>query len=208
MEDEELKKKIEQEEMGIEEEEEKQQEGEDEEKVDLEMFSDNEDGGEYVSDGGEGDGARQLDEDMLNELLLICSNIATIVDEEGERTVVRSPDCVEWVHDLQRAIRRDDARFRLVALKLGQWKILQKKLLPLLMNHRNDWELVFSILKVIVMLTMKPPRDSKQLSRQFLYLRTYKGAFLDGEIIHFLISILADPLSREGRERTDGVSTL
>jgi hypothetical protein len=82
-----------------------------------------------------------LDRAMMNELLLVCSNLGMLrVQNEGEEPVLmRGEDCEEWIHDLQRAIRRDHAKHKLVAKQLGKWKILQKKLLPLLINHQHDW---------------------------------------------------------------------
>lgn len=62
--------------------------------------------------------------------------------------------------------------------------------------------LVFSILKVLVMLTMKPTQDSTNIAEQLRYLREYKHAFLTQEIIPILMSILVDPLSRKGSART------
>ncbi|KAL3674947.1 hypothetical protein V7S43_000871 [Phytophthora oleae] len=146
----------------------------------------------------------QLDEDMMNELLLVCSNLGMLrVQTEGEAPVLmRGENCAEWIHDLQRAIRRDHAKHKLVAKQLGKWKILQKKLLPLLVNHQHDWKLVFSILKVLVMLTMKPPRDSTNIAQQLKYLRQYKHEFLRCGIIPIMMTILVEPLSRKGSART------
>ncbi|RHY32350.1 hypothetical protein DYB32_002686 [Aphanomyces invadans] len=139
--------------------------------------------------------------------------------EDGGTMFTRGEDCEEWVHDLQRAIRRDHATYRLVGKTLGRWKILQKKLLPLLINHQNDWwashvnsiydsrpafcrSLVFSILKVLVMLTMKPTNESDNIALQLNYLRGYKYAFLQHGVIQVLMAILVEPLSREGSSRT------
>uniref|UniRef100_K3XC73 Timeless N-terminal domain-containing protein n=1 Tax=Globisporangium ultimum (strain ATCC 200006 / CBS 805.95 / DAOM BR144) TaxID=431595 RepID=K3XC73_GLOUD len=145
-----------------------------------------------------------LDRAMMNELLLVCSNLGMLrVQNEGEEPVLmRGEDCEEWIHDLQRAIRRDHAKHKLVAKQLGKWKILQKKLLPLLINHQHDWSLVFSILKVLVMLTMKPTKESTNIAQQLKYLRAYKYAFLQHEIVPILMTILVDPLSRKGSART------
>ncbi|ETL86088.1 hypothetical protein L917_14457 [Phytophthora nicotianae] len=143
----------------------------------------------------------QLDDAMMNELLLVCSNLGMLrVQNEGEEPVLmRGENCAEWIHDLQRALRRDHAKHKLVAKQLGKWKILQKKLLPLLVNHQHDWALVFSILKVLVMLTMKPPKDSTNIAQQLKYLRQYKHEFLRCGIIPIMMTILVEPLSRKGK---------
>ncbi|ETW03840.1 hypothetical protein H310_05196 [Aphanomyces invadans] len=154
-------------------------------------------------DGADASAKRTLDPDMLNELLLVCSNLGMMTEtEDGGTMFTRGEDCEEWVHDLQRAIRRDHATYRLVGKTLGRWKILQKKLLPLLINHQNDWSLVFSILKVLVMLTMKPTNESDNIALQLNYLRGYKYAFLQHGVIQVLMAILVEPLSREGSSRT------
>jgi hypothetical protein len=96
-----------------------------------------------MSSEDEGGGGREpaLDEAMMNELLLVCSNLGMLrVQNEGEEPVLmRGEDCDAWIHDLQRAIRRDHVKHKLVAKQLGKWKVLQKKLLPLLVNHQHDW---------------------------------------------------------------------
>ncbi|CEG42156.1 DNA topoisomerase I-interacting protein [Plasmopara halstedii] len=146
----------------------------------------------------------QLDAAMMNELLLVCSNLGMLrVQTEGEPPMLmRGENCTEWIHDLQRAIRRDHAKYKLVAKQLGKWKILQKKLLPLLVNHQHDLTLVLSILKVLVMLTMKPSRESTNIALQLKYLRHYKHEFLRYGVISIMMTILLDPLSRK-RPRTD-----
>jgi hypothetical protein len=102
------------------------------------------------SDDEIGSQNHKLDEAMMNELLLVCSNLGMlrVEHEEEEPIFFRGEDCEEWIHDLQRAIRRDHAKHKLVAKQLGKWKILQKKLLPLLMNHHHDWYIL--ILKYFI----------------------------------------------------------
>lgn len=108
---------------------------EDAELDDFALSSGDEDG------GGPAGKEPALDRAMMNELLLVCSNLGMLrVQNEGEEPVLmRGEDCEEWIHDLQRAIRRDHAKYKLVAKQLGKWKVLQKKLLPLLLNHQHDW---------------------------------------------------------------------
>lgn len=161
-----------------------------------------------VSSGDEaGEGAPALDKAMMDELLLVCSNLGMLrVEREGEAPVLmRGEDCAAWVHDLQRAVRRDHAKHKLVAKQLGKWRILQKKLLPLVVNHQHDWELVFSILKVLVMLTMRPTKESTNITEQLKYLREYKHEFLRQGVIPILMNLLVEPLSHRGKARTPQV---
>lgn len=106
----------------------------------LEDFALSSDGELSGAEDG-GGGKMKLDKAMMNELLLVCSNLGMLrVVNEGEPSVfMRGEDCEEWIHDLQRAIRRDHAKHKLIAKQLGKWKILQKKLLPLMVNHQHDW---------------------------------------------------------------------
>ncbi|KDO34873.1 hypothetical protein SPRG_00933 [Saprolegnia parasitica CBS 223.65] len=165
--------------------------------------SENEEEALVDEDGNEAVVKRTLDPAMLNELLLVCSNLGVLTEtDDGDSNFTRGEDCEEWIHDLQRAIRRDHAIHRLVSKTLGRWQILQKKLIPLLINHQNDWSLVFSILKVLVMLTMKPANESDNIALQLKYLRGYKRAFLTHGVVQLLMSILVEPLSREGSART------
>lgn len=114
---------------------------EDAELDDFALSSDDEDGGAVSGKEPE------LDRAMMNELLLVCSNLGMLrVQNEGEEPVLmRGEDCEEWIHDLQRAIRRDHAKHKLVAKQLGKWKILQKKLVPLLVNHQHDWYVQYAV---------------------------------------------------------------
>ncbi|CCI48575.1 unnamed protein product [Albugo candida] len=167
---------------------------------DIEMESDGEDC--FVA----GENGYQLGNAMMNELLLICSNLGLVQTNSDETcnraAIIKGEDCEEWIHDLQRAIRRDHEKKKLVCKQLGKWKIVQKKLLPLLLNHQHDWSLVFSILKILVMLTMKPSIDSIDIPQQLQYLREYKSAILSQHVTPVLMAALGEPLSRQGTNRT------
>lgn len=173
---------------------------------DNEMDMDDDDGGQSETEDGEAQ-QQELDPQMMNELLLVCSNLGIVhANEEGDSAFTRGEDCIEWIHDLQRAIRRDHAKLKLVTLTLGRWKVLQNKLIPLLINHQDDWTLVFPILKVLVMLTMKLPADTFNLEKQFRCLRGYKEAFLQKDLVHLLMYIISGPLSKEKPKRSEQVS--
>jgi timeless len=100
-----------------------------------------------------------VDARVLDELLLVCSVI-------GSTTLITDPitggtreefvpvtDCLNWLQDLQRALRRDHETYRPVSLKLGQWKVVCQKLLPLVMSCRYDSGLVMTVCKILVILT-------------------------------------------------------
>ena len=96
------------------------------------------------------DKALAVDKDVVDELLLICGVIGSS-DSEGH--LVPVSDCLEWLQDLQRALRRDDDLFRPISLLLGKWKIVQDKLFPLVRSSPCDTPLLLTIAKILVILT-------------------------------------------------------
>lgn len=130
--------------------------------------------------GGENSGGDQLlrrrltvDKDVVDELLLVCGVIGTATDgavgepsntsgggggSSSERQLVPVTDCLNWLQDLQRALRRDDDHTRPISLLLADWKVVPHKLLPLALTCRYDNALVLTICKILVILT-KPLSD-------------------------------------------------
>jgi Timeless protein len=98
-----------------------------------------------------------VDRNVVDELLLVCGVIGTTTTEGDE--IVPVSDCLNWLQDLQRALRRDDDLHRPISLLLGQWKVVQHKLLPLVLHSRYDTTLVLTVCKILVILT-KPLCDN------------------------------------------------
>jgi len=96
------------------------------------------------------DSSLKVTEAVINELLLICSVIGS-TNENGEFIPVS--DCLNWLQDLQRALRRDDDATRTIALLLGSWQVVPKKLLPIVLASRFDAALVLTSVKLLVILT-------------------------------------------------------
>lgn len=169
----------------------------------------------------------EVPKEVMNELLLVCSVITST--SAGEK-VVPVTDCVNWLQDLQRVLRRDDDVFRAISLTVGSWKIVEKKLIPLVIGCRYNWGMVLTIVKILVILTkpMHPDvmghvrgADCKDLEEAVLaeqmkmhknalaqnkQLMEYKRLVCGGEgngLISVLCGLLAEPLSREGARRTD-----
>ena len=165
---------------------------------------------------------------------------------------------MEWLHDLQRALRRDDDATREVAIKvceyqciclsyhlissstyiytsspsvfqtsphnrtqLGKLKVVESKLIPLLIECRDDLELVVTLIKLFVMLTMPlspmvkkwarlevDPREAdirvdairrRNAARaQVTHLLAMKRAFVNAEVISVLVASMEEPLSQAG----------
>jgi timeless len=99
---------------------------------------------------------------VVDELLLVCGVIGTTTDGED---LVPVTDCLNWLQDLQRALRRDDDTFRPISLLLGKWKVVQQKLLPLVMTCRYDTPMVLTIVKILVILTKPLGEAAKRAGR-------------------------------------------
>jgi timeless len=102
-----------------------------------------------------------VQKNIVDELLLVCGVIGTSVqkDATGRERLVPVTDCLNWLQDLQRALRRDDDLYRPISLLLGKWKVVQHKLLPLTASCRYDTPMVLTVVKILVILT-KPLSDN------------------------------------------------
>lgn len=119
-----------------------------------------------------------VDKRIVDELLLICGVIgstattstSTSTNEGDDNDTVNDnnreqekdqeqpefipvTDCLNWLQDLQRALRRDSDTYRPIGLLLGQWRVVSQKLLPLVVNCSYDSALVLTICKILVILT-------------------------------------------------------
>lgn len=99
---------------------------------------------------------------VVDELLLVCGVIGTTTDGDE---LVPVTDCLNWLQDLQRALRRDDDTFRPISLLLAKWKVVQQKLLPLVMTCRYDTPMVLTIVKILVILTKPLGEATKKAGR-------------------------------------------
>jgi timeless len=102
-----------------------------------------------------------VDKNVVNELLLVCGVIGTTEQQHEDnnasssqqRRLVPVTDCLEWLQDLQRAIRRDDDLYRPISIWMAHHNVVQHKLLPLTMHSRADTALVLTACKILVILT-------------------------------------------------------
>jgi timeless len=106
--------------------------------------------------------ALSVEPSVVDELLLVCGVIGTTVsDTDTPDRIVPVADCLNWLQDLQRALRRDDDQYRPISLLMAQWKIVPQKLLPLVDSCRYDTDLVLTVAKILVILT-KPLAESTE----------------------------------------------
>jgi timeless len=114
-----------------------------------------------------------VDKNIVDELLLVSGVIGTTVDDTDE--LVPVTDCLNWLQDLQRALRRDDDLYRPVSLLLGQWKIVQQKLLPLVLHSRYDTAMVLTVCKILVILTKPLAENTVRAGRMVIDTKSKKA---------------------------------
>jgi timeless len=119
-----------------------------------------------------------VQKNIVDELLLVCGVIGTSVqkDSEGHERLVPVTDCLNWLQDLQRAVRRDDDLYRPISLLLGKWKILQHKLLPLTVSCRYDTPMVLTVVKILVILTKPLSDNTNRAGRMVIDTRNKKNS--------------------------------
>jgi timeless len=190
-----------------------------------------------------------VDKSVVNELLLVCSVIGSTVDPASQK-IVPVEDCINWLQDLQRALRRDEDAYRPISLLLGQWKVVEQKLIPLVLSCRYNTPLILTIVKILVILTKPLSESSIKAARvlinakksdadpnvireqaalrenaleQAKLLVEYKRLFVthpshysdrmgrqnqsnkkapQGGLLSIFVSLLAEPLSRTGVQRS------
>ncbi len=103
-----------------------------------------------------------VEKQIVDELLLVCGVIGTTTTIPGDNdddnhnnltTIVPVTDCVQWLQDLQRCLRRDDDVTRPISILLHSWNIVVQKLLPLVVHTQYDTTLIITICKIVVLLT-------------------------------------------------------
>jgi len=121
-----------------------------------------------------------VDDRVLDELLLVCSVIGSTTVRTDPSTgasreeFVPVTDCLNWLQDLQRALRRDHETYRPVSLKLGQWRVVSQKLLPLVVGCRYDAAMVLTVCKILVILTKPLSESAKSAGRMTVDVRSGK----------------------------------
>lgn len=107
-----------------------------------------------------------VEKEIVEELLLVCGVIGTTTGEGDE--LVPVTDCLNWLQDLQRALRRDDDMFRPISLLIGKWKVVEQKLLPLVTTCRYDTAIVLTVVKILVILTKPLAESTKRAGRMII----------------------------------------
>mmetsp|Transcript_11717 Transcript_11717/g.13269 ORF Transcript_11717/g.13269 Transcript_11717/m.13269 type:complete len:1014 (-) Transcript_11717:36-3077(-) len=108
-----------------------------------------------------------VEKNVVDELLLVCGVIGSSAMTNTGNEIVPVTDCLNWLQDLQRALRRDEDLYRPISLLLGKWKIVGQKLLPVVLTSRYDTPIVLTVLKILVILT-KPLAENTQRAGQMI----------------------------------------
>eukprot|EP00980_Cylindrotheca_fusiformis_P017599 scaffold5517_cov135-Cylindrotheca_fusiformis.AAC.29 len=107
-----------------------------------------------------------VEKGVVDELLLVCGVIGTTTNEGDSLIPVK--ECLNWLQDLQRALRRDDDLYRPISLLIGKWKVVEQKLLPLVVTCRYDSPIVLTIVKILVILTKPLAENTKRAGRMII----------------------------------------
>ncbi len=118
------------------------------------------------------DSKMKVEKDVIDELLLVCGVIGTTTGEDNQ--LVPVTDCLNWLQDLQRALRRDDDLYRPISLLMAKWKVVEQKLLPLVLTSRHDTAIVLTVIKILVILT-KPLADATRRAGRMIIDSSSKG---------------------------------
>jgi Timeless protein len=107
-----------------------------------------------------------VNKNVVDELLLVCGVIGTTTETTANgETLVPVTDCLNWLQDLQRALRRDEDLYRPISLLLGKWNVVPQKLLPLVLTCRYDTPMVLTIVKILVILTKPLHENTKRAGK-------------------------------------------
>ena len=113
-----------------------------------------------------------VEKGIVDELLLVCGVIGSTDPDTKEFIPVT--DCLNWLQDLQRALRRDDDLYRPVSLLIGNWKVVPHKLLPLVLSSRYDNPMVLTVVKILVILTKPLSETTKRAGRMVIDTKSKK----------------------------------
>lgn len=113
-----------------------------------------------------------VEKGIVDELLLVCGVIGST--DPTTKQFIPVTDCLNWLQDLQRALRRDDDAYRPISLFLGNLKVVQQKLLPLVLASKYDNRVVLTIVKILVILTKPLSEQTKRAGRMVIDTKSKK----------------------------------
>jgi hypothetical protein len=145
----------------------------------------------------------EIIEDEENELHYSVEGLGQFHDIEGQKIFVKTDDCVNCIHDIQIALRKENTgESRRVDKYLGSWQVLQKCLVPLFLHYREDSKIWTGVLKLLVILTRPLSSASVDKRTHIKFLQDYKEALNTQDMFITLMSILVDAVSHNERTET------
>lgn len=123
-------------------------------------------------------------------------------DGKSTRFLADREECLQSLKDLLNFLKVDDQL--LVRLKLGRYKVLPQKLVPMFKSYRDDRQWVALIFKVMLWLTEPVSQETPDLWMHMEHLQDAKEAFLDRDsfliLLQFLVDLLEESDSAEREE--------
>ncbi|RXG71731.1 Protein timeless-like protein [Armadillidium vulgare] len=126
---------------------------------------------------------------------------------------IKKPDCLETIKDLIRYLKRDDDSHH-IRRALGETKVLQTDLIPILKFYAEDKELFDVTLRLVVNLTnpvlllFKEELPEEKITRQqYLQMighqQSFKASFADEAVWSILVGRLGEILNKDWDEREE-----
>lgn len=145
----------------------------------------------------------EIVEDEENELHYSVEGLGQFHDIEGQKLFVKTDDCVNCIHDIQVALRKDNAgETRRIDKFLGSWQTVEKRLVPLFLHYREDSKIWSGVLKLLVILTRPLNRGIADTALHVKFLQDYKEVLSTQDVFITLMSILMDAVSVNERTET------
>lgn len=136
-------------------------------------------------------------------LVSLCGGLGKFIyDEKGQRLYEKDPDCIACLKDVQRFLRRDESETREAFFQLGQCRVAQTDLVPMMIAYPEDHVIVFNALKVLTLMTMPVDPSSDNPVLQVKVMQDVKEAVLgQKEAIPLIVGLLAEPLEHHETRR-------
>lgn len=121
------------------------------------------------------------------------SNVLYFVQNDSER-------CLEALKDIQRLLRRDNPRHRVLFRSLGDWNIVQRKIVPMIILNPERKRLLYESVRLLTRLTMPidPEAEIDEVFRDFDILKKYVETITlyEGRSVAAIVGMLEEPLAR------------
>jgi hypothetical protein len=155
----------------------------------------------------EGDDEVEVVEDEENELHFSVEGLGQLHTlDDGAKVFVVTPDTVHCLHDIQIALRDQnaggEADSRKVDLCLSRWSVVGKQLVPLFLHHREDNKIWTGVLKLLVILTRPLGKAFPDRDEHIKFLQDYKELMSTRDMFIVLMSIITEAITTNNTVET------